>query len=564
MLRELSVQNLALIEDVRVEFEPGFCALTGETGAGKSLLLGALGLLLGERGSGDLIRTGADELRVTGRFEVDADTARRIATALDRELEDGEVILGRRLTRAGRSHAYINDQPVAAGTLKQVGGMLVDIHGQRETESLLEPSYQLDLLDAYGNLAKPRSTYVEAAHKLRQARARYAELSAAQQQRQRELSLVRFEREELDSAKLEPGEREELTRERDRLANAQELQAFAQAGYATLYEDEGSASERIGRVLRDAERWADMGPELPGVVSQLEGLLSQVRDVANELRRLGERWEADPERLAEVEGRLQLLRKLETKYRKSTDELILYRVTLDEQEAKLQAEEDDLDGLEGELSKLFAQVKEAAKDLSRQRQKVAKKFASEVQKQLGDLGMADARLGLDLSPIDLGDDPRKGDVPSAGLDHAEITLAANPGEPALPLRKVASGGELSRTMLALKTVLASHDRTSTLVFDEIDANVGARLGDVLGDKLATLGQSHQVICVTHLAPVASYARHHWTIRKTKRGGRTVTLISRLEDGDRLEELATMLRGESRGEATRKEVAEMLEAGRRRW
>jgi len=563
MLRELSVQNLALIEDVRVELEPGFCAWTGETGAGKSLLLGALGLLLGERGSADLLRAGADELRVTGRFEVGEAARGRIATVLDADVED-EIILGRRLNRAGRSHAYVNDQPVAIGTLKAIGALLVDIHGQRETATLLEPTHQLDLLDEYAGLHKPRSEYEAAAGDLRAARKRHAELSAARQQRQRELSLVRFEREELDGARLEPGEKEELARERDRLANAQELQAFAQAGFANLYEDEGSASDRLGKVLRDAERWAEVGPEVQAVASQMEGLMAQVRDVANELRRLGERWEADPARLGEVEGRLQLLKKLESKYRKSADELILYRLTLDEQEAKLQAEEDDLDGLEGELGKLFTHLKDAARELTRLRQKAARKFAAEVQKQLGDLGMADARLGADLTPIDPGSDPVTGDVPTAGLDQLELTLAANPGEPARPLRKVASGGELSRTMLALKTVLAGHDGPATMVFDEIDANVGARLGDVLGEKLAALGRSHQVICVTHLAPVASFAKHHWTIRKLKKAGRTTTQITRLEDGERLEELATMLRGDARGEATRKEVAEMLAAGRRRW
>ncbi len=563
MLRELSVQNLALIEDVRVELEPGFCAWTGETGAGKSLLLGALGLLLGERGSADLLRAGADELRVTGRFDVDDNARRAVATVLDAEIED-EVILGRRLNRSGRSQAYINDQPVAIGTLKQVGSLLVDIHGQRETATLLEPARQLELLDDYAGLHAARAAYEEAAGKLREARRRYQELAAARTQRQRELALVKFEREELDAAKLEPGEKEELARERDRLANAQELQAFAQSGFAALYEDEGSASDRLGKVLRDAERWAEMGPEVQALATQLEALMGQVRDSANELRRLGERWEADPERLGEVEGRLQLLKKLESKYRRSADDLILYRLTLDEQEAKLQGEEDDLDGLEGELGRLFAKLKETAKELTRQRQKAARKFAGEVQKQLADLGMADAKLGAELSPVDPGSDPVRGDVPAAGLDTLELTLAANPGEPARPLRKVASGGELSRTMLALKTVLAGHGGAATLVFDEIDANVGARLGDVLGDKLAALGRTHQVICVTHLAPVASYAKNHWTIRKLKKAGRTTTQITLLEDDGRLEELATMLRGEARGEATRKEVAEMLAAGKRRW
>jgi DNA repair protein RecN (Recombination protein N) len=564
MLRELSVQNLAIIEDVRVELAPGFCAWTGETGAGKSLLLGALGLLLGERGSVDLLRAGADELRITGRFEVeDAEVRGAIEQMLDSSLEDGEVILGRRLTHSGRSHAYVNDQPVAIGTLRQIGGLLVVVHGQRENESLLEPAYQLELLDSFGHLEKYRQAYLDLAGRLRERRKRYNNLLAEQQQRQRELSLVRFEREELDQAHLEPGEMDTLARERQRLANTQNLQAFAESSYATLYEDEGAVIERLGKVMREAESWAEMDADLADVVNRLETLHSDVKDVAQTLRRLGQRWEADPDRLAEVESRIMLLRKLETKYRKKIDELIVYRVGLDEQETRLQSAEDDLSILELELAQLFAQLREAALELSKQRARVAKKLADQTQKQLTDLGMRDARLGAELTPIPLGDDP-KADIPAWGIDQLGLTLAANPGEPARPLRKVASGGELSRTMLALKTVLAGHDQLATLVFDEIDANVGGRLGDVLGQKLAALGQTHQVICVTHLPQVASFARHHWTIRKNKRGNRTVMQIVPLAETERVEELASMLRGEARGETTRQEVAAMLEAARRSW
>ncbi len=238
------------------------------------------------------------------------------------------------------------------------------------------------------------------------------------------------------------------------------------------------------------------------------------------LRQLGQRWEADPERLEEVERRLQFLRRLESKYRRSVDDLIVYRISLDEQETRLRQQEDDLESIDAELAEAYRQLREAAAELSKQRQRVADRLAKETQKQFADLGMVGAKLEAVLETIPLGDDPAQSDVPAWGADQLELTLAANPGEPALPLRKVASGGELSRTMLALKTVLAGHDRRGTLVFDEIDANVGGRLGDVLGQKLAALGQTHQVICVTHLPQVASYARHHWTIRKSRRGKRT--------------------------------------------
>ncbi|MFO0878754.1 MAG: DNA repair protein RecN [Gemmataceae bacterium] len=564
MLRELSVQNLALIEDVRVELQPGFCAWTGETGAGKSLLLGALGLLLGERGSVELLRSGAADLRVTGRFELThAATREAVERLLDTTLDDGELLLARKLSRTGRGGAYVNDQPVALKTLEQIGAMLIDIHGQRETQSLLDPAYQLEVLDAFGNLGANRQAYVEAAQQLTQARQRYRQLAAERQNRQRELNLIRFERDELDQAHLEPGELQDLGRERERLANAQQLQAFAEQSYAALYEEDGSIVERLGRLEREAAGWANLDADLVLVVEQMQQVQGQVQDIAQTLRRLGGHWEADPERLGVVEARMQFLRKLEAKYRKTIDDLIVYRVHLDEQENRLQSAEEDLDTLEGEMKTLFTQVQTAAEALSKQRHRVAKKFAASVQQELADLGMPDAALSVELTTLELADDP--GSAPPAhGIDAVEITLAANPGEPARPLRKVASGGELSRTMLGLKTVLAGHDQTGTLVFDEIDANVGGRLGDILGQKLAALGQTHQIICVTHLPQVASFARHHWTIRKMKRAGRTVTQIKPLEEGERLEELASMLRGEARSETTRREAAAMLEAARRTW
>ena len=309
MLRELSVQNLALIEDVRVELQPGFCAWTGETGAGKSLLLGALGLLLGERGSAELLRAGADELRITGRFELETPELRReVEAVLNAPLEENEVILTRRLTRAGRSHAYVNDQPVAVATLRQVGNLLVDIHGQRESESLLQPAYQLQLLDAFGGLERPRQAYLEQAEKVRELRRRFAALSAARQQRQRELALIRFEREELDQAALEPGELAELARERERLAHAQSLQTFAEQAAGQLYDEDGSVVERLGKLQREA---ADVGRPRPrpggGGAAAWRRLQSEVQDVAQTLRKLGQHWEADPERLEEVEQRMQLL-----------------------------------------------------------------------------------------------------------------------------------------------------------------------------------------------------------------------------------------------------------------
>jgi DNA repair protein RecN (Recombination protein N) len=565
MLRELAVQNLALIEDVRVELPQGFCAWTGETGAGKTLLLTALSLLLGERGSADLIRADADELRITGRFEVLASGARdAVERLLGGPLEEGELIITRRHNRAGRSFAYVNEQPVAVATLRQLGELLVDIHGQRESHSLLRPAYQLQMLDAFGGLESLREEYAVRAEAVRELRRHRTQLLDQRQQRQRELSLLRFEREELDKADLRPGELAELASEREKLAHAQALQAFAVAGSDALYDAEGSVFEQLGKLAREAEKWGAVDPQLADIARRLEALSSESQDVADTLRDLAQTWQADPQRLEEAEERLQLLRRLEAKYAKTVEELIAYRGQLDRQEAGLQKQEDDLAGIEEDLGAAFDELKRAGIELSRQRHKIAKKLAAEVQRQLTDLGMRDAQFAMELAPVSLGDEPLTGEVPSAGLEQAEMVLAANRGEPTRPLRKVASGGELSRTMLALKTVLAAQDQLGTLVFDEIDANVGGRLGDVLGEKLAALGKTHQVICVTHLPQVASYARHQWTIRKSRRGKRTTTTIHLLAEEDRVDELASMLRGDSRGETTRQEALAMLAAARQRW
>jgi DNA repair protein RecN (Recombination protein N) len=564
MLRELSVQNMALIEDVRVELQPGFCAWTGETGAGKTLLLAALGLLLGERGSSELLRADAAELRVTGRFELSAHELREAVEAvLQGPLEDEQLILMRRLNAQGRSFAYANDRPVTLAALKQLGELLVDIHGQRESHSLLQPSYQLRLLDAYGNLDARRQRYHELAARVRELRQSIAVLEADRQKRLRELDLVRYEKDELDQADIKPGEVAELTRERGRLMHAQALESFAVNACDRLYDEDGAFYETLGKLHRDAEHWATVDAGLQEIVTRLDRLSSDTQELVQSLRP----WtatEADPARLEEIDTRLQLLRRLETKFARPADELAAYRQSLDAQEAHLAGKEEDRTSLEKDLREAWKQLCAVGAELSKERRKVAKKFIAEVEKHLTQLGMADAKLEAQIQSLPLGDDPLTSELQGDGFEQLDILLAANRGEPARPLRKVASGGELSRTMLALKSVLASHDSIGTLIFDEIDANVGGRLGDVLGAKLAALGKTHQVICVTHLPQVASYARHQWTIRKERKGNRTATVIEPLADTARVDELASMLRGAARGETTRKEAEAMLASARKKW
>jgi DNA repair protein RecN (Recombination protein N) len=565
MLRELAVQNLALIEDVRIELEPGFCAWTGETGAGKTLLLQALDLLLGGRGSSELIRRDAEELRVSGRFELcDVQLLAELETKFNVLPEEGQLIVTRRLTRAGRSYAYLNEQPVSVGALRQLGPLLVDIHGQHESQSLLERAYQLRLLDAFGGLEEQREAYSRLVHEIQSVRRNHAALLAEQQQRQRELALLRFEREELDQADLRAGEMAELARDRDRLLHAQNLRAFAETAWARLHDEEGSVVEQIGKLLREAEGWQSVEPDLQPIVVRLQSTLDELQDLAGTLRNMAPAWEADPERLETVDQRLQMLRRLEGKYRQSIEALVSYRAELDRREPELEHQEEQLQRLAAEIAERFDQLKRAGQKLGKGRRKVAIRLAQAIQVELAELGMADARISVNLEPVALGSDPLTDPLPAGGLEEAEFYLAANPGEPARPLRKVASGGELSRTMLALKTVLAQHYRVGTLIFDEIDANVGGRLGDAVGRKLAALGRSRQVICVTHLPQVACYASHQWSIRKTQKSKRSVTVIQSLAGEQRVEELASMLRGQSKSETTRKEAGAMLAAAKRHW
>ncbi|MBL8866419.1 MAG: AAA family ATPase, partial [Planctomycetia bacterium] len=378
MLRELAVQNLAVIEDVRVELDSGFGAWTGETGAGKSLLLGALGLLLGDRGSADLIRAGAEELRVSGRFEFARPEQKAAVEAiLNDAIADAELVIARKLNRTGRSGAWINEQPVSIATLKKLGELLVDIHGQRESYSLLQPAYQLEVLDSFGKLTDLRKQYAAAADRLRESRRRHKTLSDARQARHRELALVRFEREELDAAQLQPNEAAELPKEREKLIHAQSLAAFAAGAAARLNDDDGSVLESLGRIHKDALHWSKYDADLIETARRLEAVKVEVRDLADFCRDRSETYAADPERLDAIERRLQAIKKLEAKYQKPAGELIAYRATLDERDATLRKEENDLAGVERELHSIFAEVKSIAGTLSKKRSAIARKLAAE-------------------------------------------------------------------------------------------------------------------------------------------------------------------------------------------
>ncbi|WP_435019694.1 DNA repair protein RecN [Tundrisphaera sp. TA3] len=558
MLRELSVQNLALIEDARIELRPGYCAWTGETGAGKSLLLTALGLILGGKASADLVRAGREEARAAAAFDV-SDPALRadVEAILGGPLDDDSLIVTRRVSASGRGSAHVNGLPASVATLRALGARLIDVHGQHETRTLLDPDGQRRFLDAFGGVGPLLDAYQSCRSALLTLRDRRAALHAAAHGRERERDLLRFELDELDAADPRPGEPEELAREAHRLANAGQVREVALDGFSLLYESDRSAQELMERVARKLAPLAESIPEYAQAAADLARLADEAREVAYALRRLGQNWDDDPARLEEVETRLAQYRRLAARFRCEPDDLAERREAIAKQLATIEHDQADLDALDAPIAAAWSEVVAAGAALSAARLKASKGLAKAVQSQLKALGLADARLTCEVVTEPFGSDPGSSPAGECGADRVEVLFAPNPGVEARPLRKIASGGELSRVMLAVKTALAGVDRTPTLVFDEIDTGVGGRLGSALGKKLAELARHHQVICVTHLPQMASFAAHQWIIRKQTERGRTWTTIAPLDENDRVAEIAAMLRGDSAAEGTRQEALSML-------
>ena len=558
MLRELSVQNLALIEDARIVLQAGYCALTGETGAGKSLLLTALGLVLGAKASPELVRAGKDEARASAVFEVaDPGLREAVEALLGGPLDDDQLIVTRRVSAGGRSSAHANGLPVTVAILRALGSRLLDVHGQHEGRALLEPDHQRDLLDAHGGLEPLRAAFRRERATHDAIRRKRLDLIRAAHERRRERDLLEYERDELDTASPVAGEFDELTREAHRLASTERIRSATRDGFMLLYEADGSAQGLLERVARLLGPIADAVPELADAAADLERLADEAREIAYALRKLGREWDDDPARLDRVESRLALYRRLASRFHCPPDELATRRREVAAKLDAIERDEADLLGLDGPLAEAWDRVVEAAARLSTARRTTAKAFGKSIQARLKALGLEHARVSVDLTTDPPGEDPTAAAPAEEGFDRVEMVFAPNPGETPRPLRKIASGGELSRVTLAVKAALAGADRVPTLVFDEIDAGVGGRLGAVLGKTLAELARHHQVICVTHLPQMASFADRQWVVRKRTDRGRTRTTITALDEPGRVEELAAMLRGDSAAEGTRQEAQAML-------
>ena len=577
MLRELHISNLAVIEDVSIEFDEGFNCFTGQTGAGKSLILGAFEVLLGLRATAttDLIRPGAEEGRVTGVFEVrDPRVAGQIATVLDDGFDpDDQLLITRKLFRSGRSSVSINGRPATAAMARAAGELLVDVHGQHDHQFLLKPSNQLSILDAFARCTDQRDRYVRDHGRLGKLLARREALSASGTLRHEQLDLYEFQADEIDAADPVDRELEELQARHALLGNVQRIRRDAGQAHAALCEAEGSAIERLQMIAQVLSELGDLDDPLRPLAEQIRTATLSIQDGAFELRRYLDRLEVDPGEMGEVEERLNVLNRLVSKYGKDAlpgddpvTAVLTCRARIEQQIRQLRGDNEDLQSIDQDIALLRKDLTDLGAALSATRRAAAERLAPLVEAELADLGMVDASFLVAFDTVD----PQDTTSTPNGFERIEILIRTNPGQPARPLRRIASGGELSRIMLALKTILAGADRISVLVFDEIDANIGGRLGTVIGTKLRKLVSNgsersarHQVLCITHLPQIAAFADRHLRIEKGIEGRgkarKTTTTVTALDARTRIDELAEMLAGRNASKTTRRQAREMLES-----
>ncbi|MGA3267514.1 MAG: DNA repair protein RecN [Verrucomicrobiota bacterium] len=566
MLTTLRIKNLALVADLTLELQPGCNVITGETGAGKSIIIGALNLVLGERADRELIRTGEDNCSVEAMFDV-KELRAPLKKFLDENglepCEDSQLVLKRAFTANGTNRQFVNGSPTTLNTLAAIGEWLVDIHGPHDHQSLLHPARQLAILDAFGGLEKEREAFGELVRRRGALEGEKSALVVDEKTYIQQLDLLRFQVQEITAARLKPDEEAEVEQAHRRASNAAKLLQLSQAALEALAENDNSLLTQagvIGRTLQELQRVDGGAASLVELHSQAAG---SWRELQAELSRYVEKVDVDPARLAELEERLNLIHSLKRKYGASLAEVIAFG---DEAKKKLQSLESrdaELARLNVELAKLDAEIQKAGQSLSAKRGKIIPQLAKSVSKQLADLGFRQSKFDVALKPLTPALSPFGGErdekrgfvCHTTGFDEIEFQFAPNPGEPAKPLRAIASSGEMARVMLALKTVLAAEDEIPVLIFDEVDANVGGETANAVGEKMKQIAAKRQVLCITHLPQVAAPADAHYVVTKQVRNGRTISEIQLLGKQERVTELARMLGGQS--DAARKHAEALL-------
>lgn len=554
MLEELRIQNFAIIDRLELSFAPGFNVITGETGAGKSIIIDAVELLLGGKADATFVRAGAEKAVIEGVFALNVQSQALVLPILEREdLLDGDgafVTISREVRNNGRSTARVNGVTTSQEVLREIGAFLVDVHGQSEHLSLLNPRTHIDLLDRYADLVELREAMASVVEKVMAVRREMKRLMDDEAALQRRAEQLRHEVEEIDAAELVPGEDEELRAERTKMANSEQLATLTAEAVMLLSGDDDapdqlSAVDQLGQVAVLMTKLANLDPELKEDAELAAGLSAQVEELALSLRRYADTVEYTPERLNEVEERLELINRLRRRYGGTIEAILDYAERARDELDSIEHSEERLEELQAEEDKLLRHIGELGGKISRVRQMFGKKLGERIVQELADLRMERARFEVAITQDDdpngcyVGD--RRLAFDATGIDKVEMLMSANPGEPLRPLAKVASGGEAARIMLALKRVLTLADQTPTLIFDEIDQGIGGRVGSVVGEKLWELTGGHQVMVVTHLAQLAGYADRHYRVQKSVDEGRTHTEILPLaEEWQRVEELAAML------------------------
>ena len=542
MLRFLKVRHLAVIEQVEVEFGPGFNVLTGETGAGKSILVEGIGLLVGGRASSDLIRTGEDAASVQAVFDGPG----------------GELIIRREITAAGRSRAFINDDVVTTAALKELGRALVGLHGQHEHQQLLDPASHLAVIDAFGGLMPAREDVAARYQAWRDAQDALDRTKMDARERAARVEMVSYQLDEIEKAGPKAGEDESLAAERQVLANADRLTRLSGEAYAALYDGDSAALASLGVVWKRLAELADLDARFAPYVEGRDAIKPQLEDLAFFLRSYVDDIDASPERLQSVEDRLSALERLKRKHGPSLDEVIAKAESLRAEREALTAPEGQASAIEQRVAETAGAYLDRATALSKARRSAAGEFSRRLVDALGELAMARTRCEMRFAPVDPAD---RGAWTAAGFDSGEIYLSPNPGEDPRPLARIASGGELSRIMLALKTIASADAPGRTLIFDEVDAGIGGAVADVVGAKLKTLAARDQVLCITHLPQIAARADRQFAITKAVRGSRTVTSIVALDAAARQRELARMIGGDAVTPQLLQSAQEMIEARR---
>ena len=563
MLIELRVENYAVIDSVVVPFGAGLNLLTGETGAGKSILIGALSLLLGEKASSDIVRHGTEKAVVSAVFEAASVAVAEVLAANGMDGDETQIIVRREIAANGKSRVFVNNQPATVAVLKQLAPHLAVIHAQNDSTLAFDPPARLTLLDSAAAL--DTETVAQAYQAWLEVRQRIGELERDEQDRLRMLDLWNFQAKEIESVRPEPGEDRKLEAEKRVLANAERLYQAAMAGYDALYEGAASAISSLRAAMKQIEELARFDPKFQQSLGDLDSVRITVEDLAETLRGYAEGIDASPERLAEVEDRLAALDRLRRKYGKSIDDVLVYGEEIRSKINQMENKDQLLHELKRELAAKASGYLEVARALSRKRFAAARKLEKIVESEINDLAMK-ARFQIEVSGSD-----EEEYWTGTGFDLVRYLISANPGEPLGPVEEIASGGELSRVMLALKaSVEASaiapagngrkgkdHARQRTLVFDEIDAGIGGRAAEAVGRKLKALAHSKQVLCVTHLPQIAAFADHHFLIEKRESAGRAQTQIRQLAAEERKQEIARMLSGAKITEASLKNAEQML-------